>query len=262
MDQIKIGQYIAECRKSKGLTQKSLAEQLLVSDKAVSKWERGICLPNIELLVPLCEILEVSINSLLIGEDKSPHLEDKPIVEVVQLYGNEARRKERTKTIIIALSIIVLIFAVAILPLYAKYSSSSYNVDAQNTWIRASTSIIETLDLLSYIESENYNIDKDTYYKLEALDNQTIEDLLNFQSNTKKGEKVNALSKEAQTIVSDVFSGIQLNAQKSLINDNKTYVCNKSEISMINDLLMNLLQIHDNINKEMRINSPGISSLY
>ena len=56
MDQVKIGKYIAEKRRSKNMTQKSLAEQLMVSDKAVSKWERGICLPKAELLLPLSEI--------------------------------------------------------------------------------------------------------------------------------------------------------------------------------------------------------------
>ena len=48
MNQIKIGKYITEKRQRKGLTQKDIAEKLLVSDKAVSKWERGICLPNID----------------------------------------------------------------------------------------------------------------------------------------------------------------------------------------------------------------------
>ena len=69
MNQIKTGKYIAEKRKKKGLTQKELAEKLLVSDKAVSKWERGICLPNIELIKPLSEILDISIDALLSGED-------------------------------------------------------------------------------------------------------------------------------------------------------------------------------------------------
>ena len=67
MNQIKIGKYITEKRQRKGLTQKDIAEKLLVSDKAVSKWERGICLPNIELIKPLSEILDISMESLLSG---------------------------------------------------------------------------------------------------------------------------------------------------------------------------------------------------
>ena len=61
MNQIKIGKYITEKRQRKGLTQKDIAEKLLVSDKAVSKWERGICLHNIELIKPLYEILDISM---------------------------------------------------------------------------------------------------------------------------------------------------------------------------------------------------------
>lgn len=68
MDQIKIGQFIAEIRKKKGLTQGQVAEKLLVSDKAVSKWECGNGLPNVSLMIPLCDILEISLNELLSGE--------------------------------------------------------------------------------------------------------------------------------------------------------------------------------------------------
>lgn len=70
MDALRIGKYIAEKRNVKGLTQKQLADQLMVSDKAVSKWERGVCLPNIELLLPMAEALGVSVTELLsAGED-------------------------------------------------------------------------------------------------------------------------------------------------------------------------------------------------
>ena len=57
MDLIKIGKYIAGKRKSLGMTQKQLAEKIGMSDKSVSKWERGICLPNVSVYLKLCEIL-------------------------------------------------------------------------------------------------------------------------------------------------------------------------------------------------------------
>lgn len=79
MDQIEIGKYIAEKRQSKDMTQKSLAEQLLVSDKAVSKWERGICMPNVELLLPLSEILGVSIKEILSASDDCNTLQTDPV---------------------------------------------------------------------------------------------------------------------------------------------------------------------------------------
>ena len=68
MDKVKIGQFIANCRKDKKITQEQLAEKLNISKNAVSKWERGICLMDMSLLKPLSEILEVTITELLNGE--------------------------------------------------------------------------------------------------------------------------------------------------------------------------------------------------
>ena len=68
MNQIKIGKFISECRKEKKLTQSQLAEKMNITDKAVSKWENGKSLPDISLLLPLCEILGISLNELFIGE--------------------------------------------------------------------------------------------------------------------------------------------------------------------------------------------------
>ena len=68
MDQIKIGMFIAELRKEKGLTQAALAEKLNITDRAVSKWERGISLPDSSTMLPLCEILGINVNELLTGE--------------------------------------------------------------------------------------------------------------------------------------------------------------------------------------------------
>ena len=63
MDLVKIGKYIAGKRKALGMTQKQLAEKLNMSDKSVSKWERGICLPDVSVYMELCEILGISIKS-------------------------------------------------------------------------------------------------------------------------------------------------------------------------------------------------------
>lgn len=68
MDQVKIGRLIAECRKSKKLTQAQLAEQLGVTDKSVSKWENGICLPDVSLYKKICEILGITLNEFFSGE--------------------------------------------------------------------------------------------------------------------------------------------------------------------------------------------------
>ena len=69
MDLIKIGKYIAGKRKSLGMTQKQLAEKIGMSDKSVSKWERGVCLPDVSVYKELCSILGISLNEFLAGED-------------------------------------------------------------------------------------------------------------------------------------------------------------------------------------------------
>ncbi len=68
MDQKKIGAFIAKCRKEKGLTQMQLAELLAVTNQAVSKWETGKGMPDVSLLQPLCEALDISLNELFSGE--------------------------------------------------------------------------------------------------------------------------------------------------------------------------------------------------
>lgn len=68
MDQVKIGRFIAGCRKACGWTQNEIAAQLGVSDKAVSKWETGKSLPDYPLLLPLCNLLKITLNELLLGE--------------------------------------------------------------------------------------------------------------------------------------------------------------------------------------------------
>lgn len=68
LDKETFGTFLLQLRKEKGMTQKDLAERLYVSDKAVSKWERGLSLPDISLLQPLAELLEVSVTELLSGQ--------------------------------------------------------------------------------------------------------------------------------------------------------------------------------------------------
>lgn len=68
MDQVKIGKLIAECRKAKKLTQAQLAERLGVTDKSVSKWENGVCLPDVSLYKKICKILGITLNEFFSGE--------------------------------------------------------------------------------------------------------------------------------------------------------------------------------------------------
>ena len=68
MDQIKIGKFISIKRKEKNLTQQELAEKLNITDRAISKWENGFCLPDVGTMPKLCEILGITINDLFSGE--------------------------------------------------------------------------------------------------------------------------------------------------------------------------------------------------
>ena len=71
MDQIQIGRFIAERRREEKLTQRQLADALSISDKTVSKWECGKGLPDVSLMLPLCNILNITVNDLLSGEKVS-----------------------------------------------------------------------------------------------------------------------------------------------------------------------------------------------
>lgn len=68
MNQIKIGAFISERRKAKGWTQSQLAEKLEITDKAISKWETGRSMPDLSLFMPLCTLLDVTLNELFAGE--------------------------------------------------------------------------------------------------------------------------------------------------------------------------------------------------
>ncbi len=68
MDQMKIGKFIAECRKNKNMTQAQLAEKLNITDRAISKWETGNGMPDTSIMLDLCKELDISVNELLSGE--------------------------------------------------------------------------------------------------------------------------------------------------------------------------------------------------
>lgn len=91
MDPIRMGAFIAQKRRQRGLTQQKLAQPLGVTDKAVSKWERGLCCPDIALLAPLAELLGVGVNELLRGEP-APAPEEEALVSAALSYADAAQR--------------------------------------------------------------------------------------------------------------------------------------------------------------------------
>ncbi len=96
MEPTRIGRFIAERRKALGLTQRQLAEQLSVSDKAVSKWETGRGLPDVLLMPPLCAVLGITVNDLLSGEYVSERDYQKKAEEnMMELMKQNAENKLR-----------------------------------------------------------------------------------------------------------------------------------------------------------------------
>ena len=111
MDLIKIGKYIAAKRKALGLTQKQLAEKLNMSDKSVSKWERGICLPDVTVYLELCEILGISINEFLAGEDiPKETIEQKAEENIIQITKDNKNKQKYLKKIIRLLIVMLVVF--------------------------------------------------------------------------------------------------------------------------------------------------------
>ena len=115
MDLIKTGKFIAECRKAKKITQEQLAEKLYVTDRAVSKWERGLSLPDAGKMIDLCNILDINVNELLIGEKINMKDYNKKTEELlVELAKQEEIKNKKLMTTMWVLTISTLIFYVGI----------------------------------------------------------------------------------------------------------------------------------------------------
>jgi len=96
MDQIKIGKFIAACRKEQKLTQLQLADRLGITDKAVSKWERGIAMPDTSIMLELCEILQINVNELLSGEKINMENNNQKNEELMLDLAKEIAEKNKT----------------------------------------------------------------------------------------------------------------------------------------------------------------------
>lgn len=96
MDQLKIGKFIAERRKQNALTQMQLAEMLGITDKAISKWERGISMPDSSIMLDLCDILHITVNELLSGEEIIMEKECKKNEQILIEMAKELEKKNKT----------------------------------------------------------------------------------------------------------------------------------------------------------------------
>ncbi len=96
MNQIRIGRFIVECRKKANLTQMQLAEKLGITDKAVSKWERGIAMPDTSIMLELCDILCISVNELLSGEKINMENNNQRNEQLLLDMAEELEKKNKT----------------------------------------------------------------------------------------------------------------------------------------------------------------------
>ena len=132
MDQIKIGRFIAEERKRKGYTQKQLSEKLGISDKTISKWERGNGFPEVSLLLPLCNELDITVNELLSGERVSEEDYRRKAEENMVNLVKEAQ--ESRKKIIIS-AVVAFFSLLASMPLFVVAKTGTVNAQTQVTLI-------------------------------------------------------------------------------------------------------------------------------
>ena len=126
MDQIKIGKFIAVCRKNIGLTQMQLAEKLNITDRAVSKWETGKAFPDVSLMLELCDMFKITVNDLLSGEvvkmeNYNKELE-KNLLEAVK-QKEQAEKRLLSVEVFIGITATVVLFALIFVAAFVQMSN-------------------------------------------------------------------------------------------------------------------------------------------
>ena len=147
MDLVKIGKYIAGKRKALGMTQKQLAEKLNMSDKSVSKWERGICLPDVSVYMELCGILGISINEFLAGEDiDAENVEKKSEDNIIQVTKDSKKKQKNLKSI---LAVVTTFAVIMVLVLGAVFVHKVMQPKNYITAVDRTSAEMKTAELLS-----------------------------------------------------------------------------------------------------------------
>lgn len=129
MDQVKIGRFIAECRKRENLTQMQLAEKLNITDRAVSKWERGKAMPDSSIMLDLCKILKITVNDLLSGEILSMENYNK---ELENNLLEMVKQKEKADRRLLSLEVVIGITSFAVF--FAMLMIASFAT--MDDWVR------------------------------------------------------------------------------------------------------------------------------
>ena len=112
MDQIKIGKFIANCRKKNHLTQMQLAEKLNITDRAISKWENGKGMPDSSIMIDLCNELKISVNELLSGEKMEIEEYNKKAEENLFELNKSNEKKNKIISFVVIITIVLIIISV------------------------------------------------------------------------------------------------------------------------------------------------------
>ena len=131
MDQVKIGKFIADCRKKTNLTQMQLAEKLNITDRAISKWETGKSMPDSSIMLELCDILGISVNDLLCGEivtmaNYNKELENN-LLEIIK-QKEQADKRLLSIEVFIGITATIVLFALVFVAAFIQ----------KETWLRVS----------------------------------------------------------------------------------------------------------------------------
>lgn len=200
MNKAQFGKFIAETRKQFGLTQQELADRLHVTDKAVSKWERGLSYPNVTLLEPLANALDLSVSELIDGRKDQPVDADQQVRSVIDIAdATQKKMKKRTilTTVLLCLLVTVLIAGLAI-SLFAFKQTEIYaqvvgkQSDAGGWYI-----YVEYADDLLRLKCK----DQQSYNSIKADNVQWYQLELQFNRFTCEGKLIN--SKEDKTMLGD-----------------------------------------------------------
>lgn len=167
MDQVKIGKFIAECRKRKNLTQSQLAEKLNMSDKSISKWETGKGMPDSSIMLELCSQLDINVNELLSGERlEDSKYQEKANQNIIKM-AKESERNKRIKNKFICITCIILFILVMLIIAFGIYDNAEVSIAYDDRIMKCEfvdNEVICSINGLSLVhfEYEKVHMDEET----------------------------------------------------------------------------------------------------
>lgn len=198
MNNEKIGLFIAKLRKDKKMTQMDLADKLHITDRAVSKWERGICMPDVSLLSELSTILDISIAELLNGEKSNKKIDNEKIINTINYTKNDIR-KRTMKIVDYVVSIIIIIISIFLININIR---SEYYLNKSYKSINFPTSVIPIVrEYINIIKNDSGNYSEEEY--------QSIMGYINSIENTVDFEKDEKLMNKSEYTYNDIISVIE-----------------------------------------------------